>query len=103
LATKEFIHSLFFSHASPAVSHRHGEIVPFNGAVVKQAFGRFSFGQVIGLLRPATLPILGTAAPFAGWVYDYTGNYLLAYEVFFAAWLLVAVSISLVKLPDLRR
>ncbi|PCI47753.1 MAG: hypothetical protein COB51_05615 [Moraxellaceae bacterium] len=70
---------------------------------MKQAFGRFSFGQVIGLLRPATLPILGTAAPFAGWVYDYTGNYLLAYEVFFAAWLLVAVSISLVKLPDLRR
>jgi len=80
-----------------------GGVVPLNGAVVGQAFGRFYFGRVMGLLRPATLPILGTAAPFAGWVYDYTGNYLLAYEVFFAAWLLAAVSISLVKLPDLKR
>lgn len=80
-----------------------GGVVPLNGAVVGQAFGRFYFGRVMGLLRPATLPILGTAAPFAGWVFDHTGNYLLAYEVFFAAWLLAAVSISLVKLPDLKR
>ena len=77
-----------------------GGVVPLNGAISGAAFGRLSFGRVMGLLRPATLPIQGATTPLAGWVYDQTGSYLYAFEVFFAAWFVAAIAITLIKIPN---
>ena len=77
-----------------------GGVVPLNGAISGAAFGRLSFGRVLGLMRPATLPIQGATTPVAGWIYDQTGNYLYAFEMYFGAWLIAAIAIALVKLPD---
>ncbi|MBL4584500.1 MAG: MFS transporter [Pseudomonadales bacterium] len=77
-----------------------GGVVPLNGAISGAVFGRLSFGRVMGLMRPATLPIQGATTPLAGWIYDQTGSYLYAFEIFFGAWLVAAIAISLVKLPN---
>lgn len=77
-----------------------GGVIPLNGAIAGQAFGRFHFGRVMGLLRPAILPIQGATTPLAGWIYDQTGSYLLAFEVFFGAWLVAGIAITMVKMPE---
>ena len=76
-----------------------GGVVPLNGAISGAVFGRLSFGRVMGLMRPATLPIQGAMTPLAGWIYDQTGSYLYAFEIFFGAWFIAAIAIALVKLP----
>ena len=78
-----------------------GGVVPLNGAICGVAFGRLSFGRVMGLMRPATLPIQGAMTPLSGWIYDQTGSYLYAFEIFFGAWLVAAIAIALVKLPGM--
>ena len=77
-----------------------GGVVPLNGAISGAAFGRLSFGRVMGLMRPATLPIQGAMTPLAGWIYDQTGSYLYAFEVYFGAWFVAAIAITLIKMPD---
>ena len=77
-----------------------GGVVPLNGAISGAAVGRLALGRVLGLFRPATLPIQGATTPLAGWVYDQTGSYLYAFEVFFAAWFVAAIAITLIKIPN---
>ena len=63
------------------------------GAAVGATFGRESFGRVLGAMRlpMAGLQVLGV--PFAGLVFDATGNYKLAVYVFLALYLLAAVAV----------
>ncbi len=74
-----------------------GGVVPMQGAVVGAAFGRESFGRVLGAMRPpmAILHLAGT--PFAGWVYDVTGNYRPAFFTFLALYLLTALIVLALK------
>jgi OFA family oxalate/formate antiporter-like MFS transporter len=90
----------FLLGASAVYGFGMGGVVPLNGAVTGAAFGRLSFGRVMGLMRPATLPIQGASVPLAGWIYDQTGSYLYAFELYFAAWFIAAIAIALVKLPS---
>jgi MFS family permease len=59
-----------------------GGIIPLQGAVTSKAFGRLSFGTVTGLLRPVQFPISIIGVPVAGWIYDSTGSYALAFQLF---------------------
>lgn len=74
-----------------------GGVVPMQGAVVGAAFGRESFGRVLGAMRPpmAVLHLAGT--PFAGWVYDVTGNYRPAFITFLFLYLLAALIVLALK------
>lgn len=70
-----------------------GGVVPMQGAAVGAAFGRESFGRVLGAMRlpMVFLQVLGT--PFAGLVFDATGNYDLAVYVFLGLYILAALAV----------
>jgi MFS family permease len=68
-----------------------GGIVPMQGAVVGAAFGRESFGRVLGAMRPPMSVIHLLGVPFAGWIYDVTGGYQPAFITFLCLYVLTAV------------
>lgn len=68
-----------------------GGVVPMQGAVVGAAFGRESFGRVLGALRPPMSLIQMIGVPFAGWVYDTTGSYEPAFLTFIGLYLLASL------------
>lgn len=68
-----------------------GGIVPMQGAVVGAAFGRESFGKVLGAMRPAMSVIHLLGVPFAGWWYDNNGSYQGAFYVFLGLYLLTSL------------
>ena len=71
-----------------------GGVVPLQGAVTGLAFGRLFFGTAMGLMRPVQFTIGVIGVPLAGWIYDTTGSYDLAWRficgVYVVASLLIA-------------
>jgi hypothetical protein len=45
------------------------------------------------------LPIQILGVPFAGWVYDVTGSYANAFEVFLCIYVLAAIALSFYRQP----
>lgn len=76
-----------------------GGVVPMHGAVVGKTFGRDRFGAVLGLMRPAMFPIQILGVPFAGWIFDVTGSYDVAFQVFLGLYLLAALAVSFYRQP----
>jgi len=68
-----------------------GGIVPMQGAVVGAAFGRESFGKVLGAMRPPMSVVHLMGVPFAGWVFDMTGSYQPAFLSFLGLYLLTSL------------
>jgi len=59
-----------------------GAVMPMTPVLRARYFGRKSFGSIAGWSRALTLPV-GVAGPvLAGWIYDSTKSYQLAFEVF---------------------
>ncbi|HSG90770.1 MAG TPA: MFS transporter [Pseudomonadales bacterium] len=77
-----------------------GGVVPLHGAIAGIAFGRENFGKVMGLMRPAMMPLQVTGLPFAGWVFDTYGNYDMAFQLFLGLYVLSAVCIWGLRLPS---
>ena len=58
--------------------------LPMLGAIISSRFGPAGFGKVMGLLGPfTTLSALGTV--FAAYIYDTTGSFTGAWEIFLFA------------------
>ena len=74
-----------------------GGIVPMQGAVVGAAFGRESFGRVLGAMRPAMSVIHLIGVPFAGWMYDVTGSYDPAFQTFLVLYVVTALVVAGLK------
>jgi MFS family permease len=77
-----------------------GGIVPLWGSLIGESFDRKSFGRVMGLMGPCMLPIQTMGVPYAGFIYDRTGNYDLAYLTFLGTFALASCTLILVTKRD---
>lgn len=71
-----------------------GGLVPLNATLAGQAFGRLSYGKAMGLMRPFQIPLHAAGVPLAGWAFDATGSYDLAFQIYVVAFLLAAAAVS---------
>jgi len=75
-----------------------GGVIPLQGAVTSEAFGRLSFGRVMGLARPVQVPISIVGVPVAGWIYDSTGSYALAFQLFIGFYAIASALVGALRL-----
>jgi MFS family permease len=86
--------------ASAGFGLSSGGLLPVWGSLIGLRFGRDSFGRVMGLMYPVMMPLTLTGAPFAGWVFDRTGSYSLAFQVFLGAFALAALVLVFLRVPE---
>ena len=77
-----------------------GGIVPIHGSIVSSRFGQEGFGFMMGLMRPAMMPIMVTGIPFAGWIFDTMGSYDFAFKTFLFLYIFAAISVYFVSDVD---
>ena len=92
---------LAFALSATVFGFGMGGVVPLHGAIAGIAFGRENFGKVMGLMRPAMMPLQVAGLPFAGWVFDVRGDYQLAFQLFLVLYLMAACFIWALRLPAL--
>jgi MFS family permease len=76
-----------------------GGIVPLQGAVSGKAFGRVSFGSVMGLMRPVQVPLHAIGIPLAARIHDVTGSFEPAFQIFLAVYVVSGLLIARLRLP----
>jgi predicted MFS family arabinose efflux permease len=76
-----------------------GGVVPLQGALCGMAFGRLSFGEVMGLMRPVQVPLHALGIPLAAWIHDTTGSFDLAFQIFVGVYAVSAAAIALLRIP----
>ena len=67
--------------------------------LVGEYFGLRAFGTISGAVWLFTLPSLAAGQPVAGFLYDVTGSYRLAYTLFIGAFLLAAAVLLPLRRP----
>jgi MFS family permease len=77
-----------------------GGVIPLWGALIGAGFGRQAFGRVMGLMGPVMLPIHVLGIPYAGWIYDRTGSYEIAFFTFIGIYVLAIAVVLLLRLPE---
>lgn len=85
--------------AAAAIGLGSGAVLPAWNALVGRCFGRESFGSALGLMRPFLFPVMNLGAIAAGWVYDRSGSYAPAFQLFAALALLPALLPLAMRLP----
>lgn len=75
-----------------------GGLPALQSIVTAESFGRLSYGTVAGLLNPMNMIASAVAVPFAGFMFDATGTYSLAFGIILA--LAMLSSLSLLTLPQ---
>jgi MFS family permease len=69
-----------------------GGVVPLQGALVGQMFGRERFGKALGGMRQAMFPLQIAGVPLAGWVFDTTGSYDPAFSIFLILYVIAGLA-----------
>ena len=77
-----------------------GGIMPLWGALTGACFGRAVFGRAMGLMTPLMLPFNLAGAPIAAYVFDRTGSYSLVLSAFLITFVLGALAISFLRIPQ---
>lgn len=81
-----------FSAGAAAFGYGMGGVVPMQGALIGRMFGRERFGKAMGSMRPAMFPLQIAGVPLAGWVFDVTGTYDPAFQIFLVLYMLAALA-----------
>lgn len=74
-----------------------GGNLPMSGALVGATFGRADFGRVTGLMSPMMLALTLVTPPLAGYLFDRSGSYDLAFRILFGLTLFAALPISFLR------
>jgi MFS family permease len=73
---------LVFGAGAAIFGYGMGGVVPMQGALIGRMFGRERFGKAMGNMRPAMFPLQIAGVPLAGWIFDVTGTYDPAFQLF---------------------
>jgi predicted MFS family arabinose efflux permease len=76
-----------------------GAVAPIHGVVVGACFGRGGFGRVMGIGGLAGLPIIALSGPLAGFLYDATQDYELAFSSMAASLVAAALLVAFLRVP----
>jgi len=76
-----------------------GGMLPVWGAMMALLFGAANFGRVMGLMNPVMMPLVIIGSPFAGWSFDATGDYVVAFVSFAVVLVVGLLAVSQVRLP----
>ncbi len=77
-----------------------GGIIPLSSALVGQVFGRRFFARTTGLMSPMMLPLQVLGVPMAGYIFDLTGSYMVAFKTYLVLYVIASLMLLLVKLPN---
>ena len=79
-----------------------GGNLPLSAALIARTFGPSAFGPMMGLKTMLMTPLVATGTPFAGWIFDETGSYRIAFSVFLGLVLLSLGALGRVRMPAAR-
>ena len=79
----------------------YGGAIPLNAAIVGEYFGRASYATIRGLMQFFLMPATVIGPVYAGFVYDRTGSYEIAFTSFIVALLIGTIFIMLARPPSL--
>ncbi|MBP9035759.1 MAG: MFS transporter [Pseudomonadales bacterium] len=85
--------------ASSCIGLAAGGMLPVWGALMAVLFGALNYGRVMGLMSPVMMPLVVIGSPFAGWSYDVSGDYVLAFTVFVVLMVAALLALARVRLP----
>ncbi len=74
-----------------------GGNLPVSGALVGATFGRAAFGTVMGWMNPVILLLTLVTPPLAGYLYDRTGSYELAFRLLFVITIAAALPVMFLR------
>jgi cyanate permease len=74
-----------------------GGLLPLMGAIVAARFGPQAFGRTMGLMGPFTMPVAVIGPPLAAYIYDSTGSYVLAFEIFVGMIAIAGLAIAFIR------
>lgn len=77
-----------------------GGIIPLWGSLIGEAFGRENFANIMGMMTPCTLPIRLSGLLIAGYIFDRTGSYTLAFQIFLGVYACAAVALLFLHKED---
>ncbi|MBI2871714.1 MAG: MFS transporter [Chloroflexi bacterium] len=83
--------SLFLFGSTAVFGISVGANMIVQGIIWADYYGRAFLGTIRGIVTPVTLVGMGIGAPFAGYVYDFTGSYAPAWWLFIGIYVVAAL------------
>jgi MFS family permease len=80
-----------------------GAVMPMTPVLRARYFGRKSFGTIAGWSRALTIPVGVVGPVLAGWIYDRTGSYEIAFVLFAITLAISVVVMAFVRPPKAPR
>ncbi|MBI2846767.1 MAG: MFS transporter [Chloroflexi bacterium] len=80
-----------------------GGQVPLVSIAWADYFGRMSLGSIQGASRPVQMTAAAAGPFFAGWIYDTTGSYRIAFLIVFGAYVMGVIFALLARVPRMKK
>lgn len=77
-----------------------GAVMPLWSILLGAMFGRRAFARIMGFMAPLILPFTLLGFPYTTFVFERTGSYLPAYTTLIGAFVVAAVALMFLRLPD---